>query len=61
MDAGALFGGAVGIVAGLIFVASFFTIPTTSSRSALIGWNVARVVSLIVLFVWFVVWLAPSF
>jgi hypothetical protein len=59
MTLGELFGGAIGIIAGLIFVASFFVISQTHNRSALIGWNVARVGSLVVLFVWFVAWWAP--
>lgn len=55
------FGGVVGVVAGVVLVASFFIIRHIDSRGALIGWNVARVVSLVVLFVWVVLWLAPRY
>ena len=48
--------GFVGIVAGIVLIVSFIKVPEIGSRKSVIGWNVARVASVLVLMWWLVEW-----
>ncbi len=61
MDLGELFGGLLGVLAGLVLLASFIKVGEIRTRRAVIGWNIARLVSIAVGCWWFVFWLGPRF
>ena len=60
MDIGGWIGGFVGVVGVVVLVASLMAPDQGRTRATLVGWNVARVGSLVVLLGWFALWLLPS-
>ena len=49
-----------GIVGVVVLVASFMAPDQGRTRTTVIGWNVARVGSIVLLAGWFALWLLPS-
>ena len=53
-------GGLVSVVGVVVLAASFMAPDQGRTRRTVVGWNVARVGSLLVLAAWFAFWLLPS-
>lgn len=60
MGIGGWIGGLVGVVGVVVLCASFMAKDQGRTRRTVVGWNVARVGSLVVLLGWFALWLLPS-
>jgi hypothetical protein len=52
--------GIVGVVGVVLLAASFMAPDQGRTRTTVIGWNVARVGSIVLLGGWFALWLLPS-
>jgi hypothetical protein len=53
-------GGLVSVVGVVVLAASFMAPDQGRTTRTVVGWNVARVGSLLVLAAWFTFWLLPS-